>query len=373
MTDPGELERQLEAACRAIEEIDEDLRAGRLSEKDHGVSRKRAEAHAAQLLARQGRHADELARETDAASTRPRRDHRRRQRVIAATAAVALLAGIGIGVVIGRAPVPAARDSVIAVPPSEVGPPRIAAAPGTSLAPGMAAMPTVGSSPIAPGAPAQSRGGGMAAPTTGVRRPGASTTRPGSDGAAVPPAHLPMTAAPPALVQPTAAPSPRLQALDKEANAENAPIAKVLAFARLALEEKHRGPALAAYKSVLSRDPRNAEAIAGIGVILHDGQFIDQALARFDQALAIDPKLAQAHWHRAQILFEAKREYAEAARAGAAFLALVSHGDDSDRARVLVAEARRRAGAQPVANAPAGGPASAAPSPAPAPREKTPR
>ena len=145
---------------------------------------------------------------------------------------------------------------------------------------------------------------------------------------------------------PAAPVSSDLEALRKDVEAESAPTRKILAFAHLALDEGQIPAAIWAYKRVLAREPKNAEAITHMGIILYQGKHVDQALAKIDEALAIDPGYAHAHWDRAQILLTGKGDHAAAARALEACLALVPTGDDADRARAMLEETRRQTSAR---------------------------
>jgi cytochrome c-type biogenesis protein CcmH/NrfG len=138
--------------------------------------------------------------------------------------------------------------------------------------------------------------------------------------------------------------SAELQSLARETQGEEAPTQKLLEFAHLALDQQHFGLAVPAYKRVLARDPKNAEALTHMGLILYSANHIDQALERIDQALRIDPKYAHAHWDRAYILYETKKDLGGAAKSLEAFLALIPQGQDTDRARALLAEIRRSGG-----------------------------
>lgn len=149
-----------------------------------------------------------------------------------------------------------------------------------------------------------------------------------------------------------------LEALSKEVEAEAAPTGKLLAFAHQALDEGKVRAAISVYQRVLSREPKNAEALTHLGLILYQGGHMDQGLVRVDEALRADPKYAHAHWDRAHMLFEGKKDYAAAARALETFLALVPKGADAERARSMLAEAHRRAA---PGGRPGGAPSPAAP------------
>jgi lipoprotein NlpI len=75
--------------------------------------------------------------------------------------------------------------------------------------------------------------------------------------------------------------------------------------------------AIPAHKRVLARDPKNTEALTHVGLVLYSANHVDQALARIDEALRIDPAYAHAHWDRANILYETKKDPAEIRRSGA--------------------------------------------------------
>ncbi len=135
--------------------------------------------------------------------------------------------------------------------------------------------------------------------------------------------------------------SPDLQWLAREIEREDTPTQKLLEVAHLALDQQQFALAIPTYKRVLARDPRNPEALTHIGLILYKANHVDQALARIDEALRIDPKYAHAHWDRAHILYETKKDLAGAAKSFEAFLALVPKGQDAERARAVLVEIRR--------------------------------
>lgn len=139
--------------------------------------------------------------------------------------------------------------------------------------------------------------------------------------------------------------SPQLDALALQIKREDAPTEKILEFAHVALDQQEFALAIPAYKRVLARDPKNAEALTHLGLILYKANHVDQALARIDEALRNDPKYAHAYWDRAQILYESKKDLGEAAKSLETFLTLMPKGEDADRARTLLADIRRSGGA----------------------------
>jgi outer membrane protein assembly factor BamD (BamD/ComL family) len=137
--------------------------------------------------------------------------------------------------------------------------------------------------------------------------------------------------------------SPALDALRKDVEVENPPIKKLLAFANQALEEGHVPAAIWGYKRVMSREPKNVEAITQIGLILAQGNHMDQGLARIDEAISIDAKYPKAYWNKANILFHGKGDFAGAAASLETYLKLVPTGEHAEQARTLLAEARTQA------------------------------
>jgi len=135
--------------------------------------------------------------------------------------------------------------------------------------------------------------------------------------------------------------SPELQALAAEIEREDAPTQKLLESARLALRQEQFALAIPAYRRVLNRDPKNAEALTAMGFILYRANHVEQALARLDEALRADPKYAPAYWHRGHMLYVAKKDVAGARKALESFLALVPQGQEADRARALLDELGR--------------------------------
>ncbi len=299
MTDVTDLKRQLEAAYAAIHEIDEDLAAGRISAEDHADLKLRSERQAVALVTA----LSEAERATPHGVSAPAaagRPARHHETSRAHRARSPLMLAIGGLAVLA-----------FGITLGVVGTRFLANDPVTSTATA-ATGPQAGAMSGAPAAKAV---------------------------------------------------SPALDALRKDVETENPPIAKLNAFAHQAMDEGQTAAAIWAYKRVLAREPKNVEAITHIGLILYQGNHVDQALARIDEALAIDPKYAHAHWDRANILATAKQDDRGAIAALEKFLALVTTGEDADRARTMLADARKRlaAGPKPAAPAPAAATAPAGP------------
>lgn len=117
-------------------------------------------------------------------------------------------------------------------------------------------------------------------------------------------------------------------------------LAGMLRAARQSLSEGRYQEAIAAYQAVLKRDARNVDAMTHLGLIVAIGGHADSALETWDKALAIDPSYAPAHLYRGQVLYEVKRDYPAALQAWERFLALVPQGEDHDRVKALIQDAR---------------------------------
>jgi cytochrome c-type biogenesis protein CcmH/NrfG len=116
----------------------------------------------------------------------------------------------------------------------------------------------------------------------------------------------------------------------------------MLDAARASLAQGRYGEAIAAYQAVLKRDPKNVEAMTHLGLIVALGGHADAAPETFDRALAIDPSYPPALLYLGQVLYEAKRDTAGAVRSWEKFLAVVPTGEDHERVKGLIAEARAR-------------------------------
>jgi tetratricopeptide (TPR) repeat protein len=126
----------------------------------------------------------------------------------------------------------------------------------------------------------------------------------------------------------------------------------MLRAAHQALDAGQYAEAIAAYKAVLKREPKNVDAITHLGVILAQAGHVDGALNAFDQALAIDPNYAHALWDKAHLLFEQRGDYAGAIAAWERFVAVGPEGPDRDQALTRIREARARLASGPAAGSP---------------------
>lgn len=116
----------------------------------------------------------------------------------------------------------------------------------------------------------------------------------------------------------------------------------MLQAARNSLAEGRYGEAIAAYQAVLKRHPDNVDAMTHLGLIVAIGGHADAALETFDRALAIDPDYGPALLYRGQVLYETKRDTAGAIRSWEQFLKVVPVGEDHERVKRLITEAKTK-------------------------------
>jgi tetratricopeptide (TPR) repeat protein len=114
----------------------------------------------------------------------------------------------------------------------------------------------------------------------------------------------------------------------------------MLQAARASLFEGRYGEAIAAYQAVLKRDPKNVDAMTHLALIVAIGGHGDQALETLDKALSLDPNYPPALLYRGQVLYEVKNDAAGAIKSWEKFLAVAPPGEDSDRIKKMIAEAK---------------------------------
>jgi len=134
-----------------------------------------------------------------------------------------------------------------------------------------------------------------------------------------------------------------LGALRQAAARQDTPIPSLLQLAHVALDQGRLDEARGVYGRVLAREARNVEAITHLGAALYQEGRVDEALAKVEEALRIDPAYIHAHWDRTQYLFYGKRDFSAAVNAAEAFLQVLPNGPDADSVRKLMREAQARA------------------------------
>jgi tetratricopeptide (TPR) repeat protein len=154
----------------------------------------------------------------------------------------------------------------------------------------------------------------------------------------------PAVAAPPAQSAPSALMGDiELRALRQAAAREDTPIPGLLQLAHVALDQGRLAEARDVYGRVLAREPRNAEAITHLGAVAYQEGRVDEALAKAEEALRIDPGYIHALWDRTQYLFYGKRDFPGTVKAAEAFLRVLPNGPDADNVRRLMGEAQAQA------------------------------
>jgi tetratricopeptide (TPR) repeat protein len=131
-----------------------------------------------------------------------------------------------------------------------------------------------------------------------------------------------------------------LRALRQAAVREDTQIPSLLELAHVALDQGRLDEARDVYGRVLAREARNVEAITHLGAVLYQEGRVDEALAKVEEALRIDPGYIHAHWDRTQYLFYGKRDSPGTVKAAEAFLQVLPNGPDADNVRRLMGEAR---------------------------------
>lgn len=150
------------------------------------------------------------------------------------------------------------------------------------------------------------------------------------------------TSAPPADTAGSTMTETELQALRTVALRADAPVASLLQLGHVLLDRDRVAEARDVYQKALVREPRNAEAVTHMGAVLYHEGRLDEALAKLDEALRIDPRYMHAHWDRTQYLFHAKRDYAAAIKAAEGFIEAAGPGPDADNMRKLISDARQQ-------------------------------
>jgi tetratricopeptide (TPR) repeat protein len=136
---------------------------------------------------------------------------------------------------------------------------------------------------------------------------------------------------------------------------------------------------LRAYRDILARDPKNVEAAVAAGNLLYDGKRYaeavpfyqqafgakpdinvstdlgtalwysgrpDDALAQYQQSLAIDPSHAQTLFNLGIVKSDGKSDFAGAAAAWETLLAKNPQYPNAAKVRTMIAEARAKSGAR---------------------------
>lgn len=115
----------------------------------------------------------------------------------------------------------------------------------------------------------------------------------------------------------------------------------LVGLGRIYLQAGQMPKAVEVYKRALEVDGNNVSALSGMAMILAQAGHSDQALSLFDRALAINPQVPMALLFKGRILYEDKKDYAAAIASWEQFLRVVPQGGPADVVRGWIEEARR--------------------------------
>ena len=117
----------------------------------------------------------------------------------------------------------------------------------------------------------------------------------------------------------------------------------LVGLGRLYLQTGQMPKAIEFYKRALEVDSNNVSALSGMAMIMAQAGHSDQALTLFDRALAINPQVPMALLFKGRILYEDKKDYAGAIASWEQFLRMMPQGGPADVVRGWIEEARREA------------------------------
>jgi tetratricopeptide (TPR) repeat protein len=153
--------------------------------------------------------------------------------------------------------------------------------------------------------------------------------------------------------RPLAGGGPMAMEAPSAANAPRGPVTPqmlqgMLGAARSSLFAGRYSEAIQAYQAVLKRDPDNVDAMTHMGLIAaiaaqgneHGPEMVDRSLGLFDRALTLDPNYGPALLYRGQVLWEVKNDAPAAIKSWEKFLAITPPGEEAERVRKMIAEAR---------------------------------
>ena len=117
----------------------------------------------------------------------------------------------------------------------------------------------------------------------------------------------------------------------------------LVGLGRIYLQSGQMPKAIDVYKRALEIDSNNVSALSGMAMILAQAGHSDQALILFDRALAVNPQVPMALLFKGRILYEDKKDYAAAIASWEQFLRVMPQGGPADVVRGWIEEARQEA------------------------------
>jgi cytochrome c-type biogenesis protein CcmH/NrfG len=117
----------------------------------------------------------------------------------------------------------------------------------------------------------------------------------------------------------------------------------LVGLGRIYLQTGQLPKAIEVYKRALDIDGTNVSALSGMAMILAQAGHSDQALMLFNRVLAINPQLPMALLFKGRILYEDKKDYTAAIASWEQFLRVMPQGGSADVVRGWIEEARTEA------------------------------
>jgi cytochrome c-type biogenesis protein CcmH/NrfG len=134
-----------------------------------------------------------------------------------------------------------------------------------------------------------------------------------------------------------------IAALETRLNQNPRDLEALVGLGRIYLQTGQMPKAIDLYKRALEVDGNNVSALSGMAMILAQAGHSDQALILFDRALAINPQIPMALLFKGRILYEDKRDYDGAIANWEQFLTMMPQGGPAEVVRGWIEEARREA------------------------------
>jgi cytochrome c-type biogenesis protein CcmH len=137
--------------------------------------------------------------------------------------------------------------------------------------------------------------------------------------------------------------APMITALEARLAQNPRDLEALVGLGRVYLQTGQVPKAIEFYKRALEIDGTNVSAMSGMAMILAQAGHSDQALALFDRVLAINPQVPMALLFKGRILYEDKKDYSAAIASWEQFLRVIPQGGPADVVRGWIEEARREA------------------------------
>jgi cytochrome c-type biogenesis protein CcmH/NrfG len=137
--------------------------------------------------------------------------------------------------------------------------------------------------------------------------------------------------------------TPMIATLETRLNQNPRDVEALVGLGRIYLQTGQMPKAIEVYKRALEVDGNNVSALSGMAMILAQAGHSDQALILFDRALAINPQMPMALLFKGRILYEDKRDYDGAIGNWEQFLNIMPQGGPAEVVRGWIEEARREA------------------------------